>query len=269
MRTATVLAMRVFMRLPAGSDVFQRFLDWGRRIPASTCPTWTLFDNGLGAHPYMSGETLVIPNTSVDSEYFFFEQGPVQLSQPSTLVVESRMRRLSGSSSVNYRDAAGVSVMCATDTVNELYIGADEIFLLSDPTTKGPSALVDTDNQYHTYRIIVNPNRAIDVFYDGVLTLTGNMFYWSAGPGPRIGFGDISRFSGGESHWLYLQHNAYAFATDADSDGILDSCDGRPDNTNPGQEDADGDGTGDACEPILSPVRGRFGIGDAGGHGSS
>lgn len=36
--------------------------------------------------------------------------------------------------------------------------------------------------------------------------------------------------------------------TDSDGDGVADCIDNCPDDPNPGQEDADGDGTGDACE---------------------
>jgi len=41
---------------------------------------------------------------------------------------------------------------------------------------------------------------------------------------------------------------------DADQDGICDRIDNCPDDSNPGQEDADGDGIGNVCEPILEPL---------------
>jgi hypothetical protein len=121
------------------------------------------------------------------------------------------MKFISGTSSVPWRASAGIVFY----TSHFLWIGRNEIFLNDGSRQiKGPSASVDTDDAFHTYRIEVegvNADDAVKVFYDGGLTLTGALFVADEDEHPLIGWGDVDYFStSGISEWQSFRHNASA-----------------------------------------------------------
>jgi hypothetical protein len=93
------------------------------------------------------------------------------------------------------------------------FVDADEIFLTSAGDVKGPTAVVDTNDAAHTYRIVVGGTAAgspVTVFYDGVSTLTGVTYSepTSLGPVERVFWGEGSTFAFGTLEWEYFRHNA-------------------------------------------------------------
>lgn len=230
-------------------------------LPDEVCPPWNIGNNADTEIPQLQGDTLVLA-TSVNAEnmrYIQIASVGVPLSIPDTWVIEFAVRYVSGASA----DASfsHISVQLIADVGdlgqgNFFHIGQDEIYLWSSFATKGPTATVDTDDSFHTYRIEVNLLTDIKVYYDDSLTLVGTIFP-SAGFGSTelLTFGDVTGVSFGESRWLSFKHNAFT-DTDTDGDGFDDCLDNCPNNFNPLQEDFDGDGLGDSCfvPPDVGPL---------------
>jgi len=222
-------------------------------FPWDICPIWdTLYDNTTGP-PVFEGDTLVL-TTSDYLEYFILFNYYTYLSIPDTLVIEAGMKHVSGvaSDSINTL-MESVFFTVEQDRGNALFIGKDRILLWADSGVVGEDAYVDTDDEFHDYRIVVYNRDSIVVYYDDSLVLSGAIIddaVWTTTP--EIYWGQTVLNSYGESKWLYFKHNAYAFDQDFDGDGVYDSCDNCPQAYNPAQTDTDGDGTGNACEgPIM------------------
>jgi len=217
-------------------------------FPDVVCPVWELVDNSAGGPPAFEGDTLVI-TTSDNADDLFYRQDEPLLAHPDTLVIEFRMRYESGSTGAPERRSSCVGFHDASGFGNVLFIGQDEIFLLSDINTMGDSVHVDTDSDYHTYRIRASADGSITVSYDGVDTLMDSSFTYAGwSEAQSIFWGDAGDSASGVSRWTFFRHNAYAFDTDVDFDGVTDSCDNCVDDYDPAQADADGDGIGDVCD---------------------
>jgi len=217
-------------------------------LPDETCPAWELGESPSGDPPTFEGDTLVL-TTSSGARTLVYQQTEPQTAFPDTLVIEFAMRFESGSTSDQTQRSAGVAFHDDSRNGNILYIGQDEMFLLSDIGSMGDSVQLDTDDGFHTYRITASSDGNISVSYDGVDTLNGTSFFhaqWSSAQ--LISWGDSSEFAYGVSRWTEFKHNAYAFDTDSDLDGVTDSCDNCVDVYNPDQADADLDGIGDTCD---------------------
>jgi hypothetical protein len=147
--------------------------------------------------------------TSQDSEVMYYFQSGAQITMPDDLVIEARMRLVSGSSVVAYRAPAMIMFTTAPTIGNALFIGIDQVFLLSGNTTVGDTALVDTNDSFHTYRIEVSGG-AITVYQDAVQILTGSTFsdVSANGNGRRVLWGIASINSYGAAEWQTFEHNA-------------------------------------------------------------
>lgn len=219
-------------------------------LPNEVCPAWNLYDDA-SENPVLLGDTLVL-STSAAEDAMFLEQDAPALLIPSDWVIEARVRRNSGSTSVITSQPVILSFVSVSDIGNLLEIGTDEVFLLNSLTSRGPIAFVDTDSGFHTYRIEIHNEATISVYWDDSLILTGSTFPdFLFADAPSIWWGDGSGSGSGSSSWLFVRHNAYAFDQDFDSDGVTDSCDNCPTFANPGQADADGDGRGDSCDCAI------------------
>jgi hypothetical protein len=132
---------------------------------------------------------------------------------------------------------------------NLVFIGPDEVFIWDDYFSIGNLINIDTNNEFHTYRIEVSSSGEIVVYQDWRQILTGNLYYRDTwGTEPWLGFGETTGSASGTSYWRSFRHNAYGFTEDGDSDGVIDTCDNCPDIYNPGQVDSDDDGLGDVCD---------------------
>jgi hypothetical protein len=170
---------------------------------------WTLTDTAEPEEPLLSAGVLTLA-TDTDAEIIFYGQTAEHVSIPSDLVIETTLQVVSGSTSSNARGSVIVAFTLAPGFGNSLHIGVDDIFLLDDNNLRGDSAVVETDDGFHTYRIEVDSSGEVVVFYDGVMTLSSSSFVSLPANGldPRVIWGLASTVSRGEVDWLSIEHNA-------------------------------------------------------------
>lgn len=180
-------------------------------LPDQVCPAWLVFDTASPENPTLSNGRFVISRDSTG-------EGMGAIQQPGTgfplsglvftfpAVIEARMRLVSGTAFDPARSPAEIVFNTAFDVSNMLGIDHDRIFLLIGDLSVGAQAFVDTNDAFHTYRIVLEASGAVKVFYDGTLTLTGSMI--SGGGAVHIRFGSSSSFAIGTSEWEFVRHTA-------------------------------------------------------------
>jgi len=180
------------------------------RVPGNVCPTWLLANTAALETPHLEGDTLVM-STSTYTDIMYYEQSGTAISIPDTLRIEFRMKLVAGGGTgPAYAPFATVFIVAANKG-NRLWIGPDEIFLWSADGVKGASASVDTDNDFHTYRIEVVGGTSVSVYYDDAPTLSGAIYTSAAfGLDPTIRFGDCGDSEFGTEKLLLFRHNGYA-----------------------------------------------------------
>jgi hypothetical protein len=181
----------------------------GGLLPDQSTPVWILFDDATPEDPVLSAGVLSL-STDVESENVYYTQSGAEISINDPVVVEFRARVTASSASVPSKAAVSVALTVSSDFGNSLQIGVDEIFVLIGNNMKGPSAVVDTNGAFHTYRIEADLAGNFDVYYDDVLTLSGDSFTSAAtnGPTPRVLWGLVSSFSTGTAEFESFAHNA-------------------------------------------------------------
>jgi hypothetical protein len=180
--------------------------------PTAANPPWQYYSEPTGTAT-MTPDGLRLDTNPAFARATYFQTAD-QLSVPSNLVIEARVRFVSGSSDVVGHAPAGVSVYPGQGVANYLWIGKDEIFVNAGTRfERGDAAAVDTDDAFHDYRIELGgttDGSPFRVFYDGALTLTGSLFPGDEDQLPEIGWGDIAYDASGVSEWQLFQHNGAA-----------------------------------------------------------
>jgi C1A family cysteine protease len=224
--------------------------DWqaySGQFPDEICPPWSLANNADTEAPVLEGDTLVLATSDLSENMYYQQEEPLFDYPEEGLVVEFRAKNDSGATNSPEQTHCYVWFIEGPGG-NILWIGQDEIFLWSSWNVKGESALVDTDDDFHNYRIEVTNEGVITVYYDYSVILTGTAFSYSGWTTSRIGWGDETGVASGTSKWIYFRHNGYVNDADSDNDGIIDVCDNCPTVWNMNQADADGDEVGDVCD---------------------
>ena len=180
-------------------------------LPHEACPPWELADSADPEEPILSGGAAIVESSS-DGESMLWIMRPADITPGATVVVEARMRLVSGSASVTNRAPAvilGVFGPMARKWALQIEDGA--IFLNSDESVRGPVAAIDTTTAPRTYRIEVDVGTgAVAVLVDGVPTLTGSTFPDPAADTDRLLFGEGSFLAFGRSEWLSFSHDAFS-----------------------------------------------------------
>ena len=151
--------------------------------------------------------------TVANSEGMFFRQ-TANLAIPSNWTMEFRTKLYSRTTSINFNSSMSVFFTTASSVGNILYFRADEIWLSNALNTRGPSAVLDTDSAFHTYRIELSSTTlgsAVRVYYDnGALPVLTHQLVGDpslVGAAARIGFGDATAGDSGVTEWEYFWHN--------------------------------------------------------------
>ena len=175
-------------------------------LPSEVSPPFSLVDTASPEQPTLSGGVLTLSGNLIAETMYYIVSGD-SIDLPDHLVVDFRMRFVSGNTSEPYRAPAGVAITTANGVGVSLWIDRDEAFLLSGFQTVGDrSTSIDTDAAFHDYRIVITGRDAgsgVSVWYDGMPLLTGQTFASTAANGtvPRVLFGEFSIQAAGVTEW--------------------------------------------------------------------
>ncbi|MGH7895376.1 MAG: hypothetical protein ACREQL_11960, partial [Candidatus Binatia bacterium] len=175
---------------------------------------WTLVDTATPEVPVLASGKLTI-STDAPAENMYYVQDGSNVSIPDPLIVEARVRLVSGTDSGARTAPIAIALTTAPEVGVLFFAEADRIFLADSETTEGDSAVVDTDDAPHTYQFVIDGTGAVRVFYDGVLTLTGATYQGASdhGPVPRVVWGEVSSGASGTHEWEFVRNNAAVCTT--------------------------------------------------------
>lgn len=182
--------------------------------PSQASTNWSYNGSSLSVTPAIYGHFMLI-DTVQNRRLSYFESAGC-LDMPQTLTIEFNMRMWWRNACWDNVSSAAVYFGFGNGLGSALYLGRDDVWLSGGNNTRGAgNSSVDTDDEFHTYRIEVSGmslGSAINVYYDDAANplFTGSVVHDLAlnGNEERIGFGDITREDSGVSKWDYLWHNA-------------------------------------------------------------
>jgi len=181
-------------------------------VPDDIC--WTVYSGSMSNAAGFSNGVLLINTGSAGGNFGAYQMtGDAILNAPTSgnpWIIEARIKYGAGSSSHSARTHVGIPFYPFANWFNLLQLGEDEAFLLNGPTSKGDSASVDTDDDFHTYTIYAYSDKTVEVYYDDEETaiLEGDLlYYYNTQMG--IYFGDATGAASGLSYWSAVKHNAY------------------------------------------------------------
>ncbi len=212
MRTLLISFVMLCLALPAAGQPFDS--SWtasSGELPNQSCQ-YTLIDTS-GFNPVLQPNYLRLETLTLN-RFMGYEHKGTRIQMPSQLVVDARIRFNGGTSNAVNQTGCGIVIEPVPDETIILYLEEGGIFLLATPSTRGEEAAVATSDDFHDYRITVDvATGAVQVFYDGVLTLEGETYRFTASDGsPSIYWGDPGNAAAASSDWMWLQHNAATVA---------------------------------------------------------
>jgi len=175
--------------------------------PDQLSPAWTF---GGAQNAVLAGGALRITGRT------YYGLGPETIpafDAADGLDIEARVRYVSGTTQLDSRDAVDLVFTQGAGYGVGFFIGDDRIFLNSGNVQRGATAYVDTHG-FHTYRFALSATDAqthlasIDVFRDGILTLSGSTYYSlpANGTDQSMSFGGGSIYASGVSDWLFVRN---------------------------------------------------------------
>jgi hypothetical protein len=245
----------LFLAAPAAAAGFesQWNASWGLAPDELWHEPWTLGDEANPEEPILGSQFLTL-GTSQDTENMFYIQSDPTVDTSGSFFIEAAVRFVSGSQSTPSRAPIAINFTTAPEVGNALYIRGDEVFFNSSNNTKGPSAFVDTDGAFHTYRIDVSATGDLSLLYDGSSILTGHTFTSAAHNDlvERISWGERSNFATGTSEWASFRHNALV-SEPPPMDYVLTVAYQTPESTGP---------LIDGFDPLPETITARFTLAD-------
>ncbi len=171
---------------------------------------WHLMTNN-SANVSFSGGALKIDTPNLTDGLYYFQSG-AELTIPDPWVIEVRMRLDTDNGTGQAATSAAIGFATTADVENILFIGAGNIYLWSSYFVVGAQAFVDTQALPHTYRIEVTAAGVVSVYYDGLLTLTGVVYFDTAfEDSSYLWWGDGTSHASGTSYWERVTHNGNTF----------------------------------------------------------
>ncbi len=178
-------------------------------FPDQVSPAWTGFDSAEPEQPELDGGVLTL-SSSENLEHMYYIQEAPQIDVTLPFALETRMRFVSGSSAASNRAPGFIAVTTDVQEGVALFIDQDEMFVTTNGDVVGDSAVVDTDDAFHNYRIEIESDGSVTVLYDGVPTLSGATFVSNSNHGPvdRVFWGEGSIHTFGVLQWQFVRHTA-------------------------------------------------------------
>lgn len=201
--------------LLAATSTFAAETTWEAASGALPNVPFQLINTSNVEAPFLDNGAMTLAN-NVNNENMIYLMSGNDFLFPDQLEINFTMKFGFGTSQYSYRTPAAVVFTTAPGVGNSLWVGADRLFLMLAGTAVGQStAAVDTNDAFHTYRIVVfgkAAGSAISVFQDGVLALTGNSVIDTNNNGntQRVAFGEVSDFAVGSSQWRSFGANVSA-----------------------------------------------------------
>jgi hypothetical protein len=192
LRTASILFL-VLLLAPLAGDAQTYSVRWDAAsgiLPGTGCPAWVLHDNAPG-NPVLAGGALTLSTSSSTSLNMYYSLSAPSIVVATPTTVDFRCRYVSGASSSTARTPIMVNFHKGANIVTALGIGADRVILLNGDLSVGSSASVDTDDSFHTYRL-VNTGTSVQVYYDSNLLLSWRPTNANAGATVMIVWGEAS-----------------------------------------------------------------------------
>ncbi|MFN0184130.1 MAG: PEPxxWA-CTERM sorting domain-containing protein [Aquabacterium sp.] len=183
-------------------------------LPEQVDPKWALVDEGAGS-PSFAGGILTIQTTSNHSarQFYTMRGADLDFSGGAPFWLEAEMKYVSGSQTSGWWRAAGhMSFRFDNGRIAVLEIRKDLIYIRNGDNSAGDTAVVDTDDAFHTYRMEAvgsGVGSILNVYQDGVLVLSDNAVY-NAGGLASVSFGEASTLATGTTQWRRVSHNMAA-----------------------------------------------------------
>jgi hypothetical protein len=209
-------ALALTLLLAGASAATNRWDAASGLYPGQMLYRWPLYRSGSPPLPVLSGGVLTFFSTNAYSDNEFYIQSGDMLAMPGRLVIEAQVRYVSQNTTRPDRTPACIGFATLPGVGNSLWIGPDQILLLKAPdATGGTNTVVDTDGDFHTYRIEVEglaAGSAVKVYYDGTLALVGTTYTSITynGSEARVFWGEGTSHANGVAEWRYVWHNAAA-----------------------------------------------------------
>ncbi len=183
-------------------------------MPDEVDANWVLTDEG-GGSPSLADGVLTIQTSGTHSARQFYQMTATDFSGGAPFWMEAEMKFVSGSQTAGWWRAGGHMSIRNNGKFAILEIRNDLIYLRDGDNSRSVQAVVDTNDDFHLYRLEVLGNASdslVNVYQDGNLVLSDASLYGAAASGGSVTFGEASTLATGTTLWRRVSHNVAAVA---------------------------------------------------------